>query len=82
MSGGMSGSGGCWKFRYKFAPDGTPTIFVGPAAFGPTQFPVGLAFDRFGNLFVSTEGTFGSPSLDVIFKFTPEGTREHVCNEH
>ena len=58
---------------YRFTPDGTATIFVGPAAFGPNQFPVGLAFDRFGNLFVSTEGTAGSPPLDVIFKFTPQG---------
>ena len=39
---------------YKFLPDGTGIIFVGPSAF-PNGKPVALAFDRFGNLFVSTE---------------------------
>ena len=38
---------------YKFAPDGTWSIFVYSSAFGPNQFPVGLAFDRLGNLFVA-----------------------------
>ena len=55
---------------YKFAPDGMQSIFVGPSAFGPLQSPVGLAFDRFGNLFVSTGG---DPGNDAILKFTPDG---------
>jgi hypothetical protein len=50
---------------YKFAPDGTRTIFVDPSGFPPDQGPVGLAFDRFGNLFVST-GV-------AVLKFTPDG---------
>jgi len=50
---------------YEFAPDGTQTVFVGPDGFPPDQGPVGLAFDRFGNLFVST-------ALAVL-KFTPDG---------
>jgi N-acetylneuraminic acid mutarotase len=33
--------------------------------------PAGLAFDKSGNLFVSTEG---HPGLDTILKFTPAGT--------
>jgi sugar lactone lactonase YvrE len=50
---------------YEFAPDGTQSIFVGPSGFPPDQGPVGLAFDRFGNLFVST-GV-------AVLKFTPDG---------
>jgi hypothetical protein len=57
---------------YKFTPDGTRTLFVGPSAFN-TNGPIGLAFDRFGNLFVSTEtGLTGGPN-DGILKFTPDG---------
>ena len=37
----------------------------------PAQGPVGLAFDRFGNLFVSTESNPVEP--DMILKFTPDG---------
>jgi glucose/arabinose dehydrogenase len=55
---------------YKFAPDGTRTVFVGPNAFTSSQLPVGLAFDRTGNnLFVSTEG---DPGNDTILMFTPD----------
>jgi len=50
---------------YEFAPDGTQSVFVGPDGFPPDHGPVGLAFDRFGNLFVS--------SGDVVLKFTPDG---------
>jgi len=39
---------------YKFAPDGTRSVFVGPDGFPPGHGPAGLAFDRFGNLFVSS----------------------------
>ena len=59
---------------YKFTPDGTSSIFVGPAAFDPDQGPSGLAFDRFGDLFVSTVGS--QPPVvngDSILKFTPQG---------
>jgi sugar lactone lactonase YvrE len=55
---------------YKFAPDGTRSIFADPSAFTPNQDPVGFAFDRFGNLFVSTQG---DPGNDAILKFTPTG---------
>jgi DNA-binding beta-propeller fold protein YncE len=55
---------------YKFAPDGTRTVFVGPSAFAPDTFPVGLTFDSSGNLFVSTEG---DPGNDTILEFTPSG---------
>jgi sugar lactone lactonase YvrE len=56
---------------YKFAPDGTRSVFVGPSAF-PDTGPAGLAFDRFGNLFASTEAA--SPDgTDMIVKFTPNG---------
>jgi hypothetical protein len=37
---------------FKFTPAGARSVFVGPAAFTIVQSPVGLAFDRFGNLFV------------------------------
>ena len=54
---------------YKFAPDGTRTVFAGPDAF-PDGDPEGLAFDKNGNLFVSTEG---DPGNDTILEFTPAG---------
>jgi sugar lactone lactonase YvrE len=59
----------------RFAPDGTPdsSPFVGPAVFpsgGP--FPIGLAFDAFGNLFASTIN--GNDSTGDIRKFGPDGT--------
>ena len=57
---------------YKFTPDGTRTVFVGPSAFMPDSGPVGLAFDVLWNLFVSIEP--GTPSgNDTILKFTPDG---------
>jgi hypothetical protein len=55
---------------YKFTPDGTRSVFVGPSAFGGGT-PVGLAFDRFDNLFVSTG--LPCPDPNSILKFTPDG---------
>jgi sugar lactone lactonase YvrE len=60
---------------FKFAPDGTRSVFVGPSAFNPDTGPAGLAFDRFGNLFVSTESEPPSIHNDTILKFTPQGVR-------
>jgi trimeric autotransporter adhesin len=52
---------------YKFTPDGTRSIFVGPEAFRELGGPIGLAFEHFGNLFVSV-----SNGVDAgILKFTP-----------
>ncbi len=64
---------GVFHTIYKFTPDGTRSVFVGPSAFTANQSPAGLAFDRSGNLFVSTEGAFGIPPGDMILKFTPQG---------
>jgi sugar lactone lactonase YvrE len=58
---------------YKFDPDGTRSVFVGPSAFPPNNFPVGLAQDRFGNLFASTESGFVNDPSNVVLKFTPAG---------
>ena len=55
---------------YKFAPNGTRSVFAGPSAFGDGA-PIGLAVDTAGNLFVSTEG--GDPGTDTILMFTPGG---------
>lgn len=60
---------------YKFTLDGTRSVFVDPSAFLPDQGPVGLAFDRFGNLFVSTEGGLDPTPDDAILKFTPGGMK-------
>ena len=58
---------------YKFTPDGTRTVFVGPTALAG-EGPIGLAFDRFGNLFVSVvTGIIGGGPNDGILKFTPNG---------
>ena len=57
---------------YKFTPDGTRSIFVGPEAFTNSETgPIGLAFDHFGNLFVST--AVFPYNRDGILKFTPRG---------
>jgi sugar lactone lactonase YvrE len=59
---------------YNFAPDGTRRVFVGPEAFTDLEVgPIGLAFDHFGNLFVSTE-VFPFTD-DRILKFTPSGVK-------
>jgi len=59
---------------YKFAPDGTRSIFVGPEAFtGSESGPIGLAFDHSGSLFVST--VVFPYNNDRILKFTPRGVK-------
>ena len=54
---------------WKFTPDGTSSVFAtNPdvvSAWGD------LAFDRFGNLFNSTDSA--TPTADKILKFTPDG---------
>ncbi|PYL73508.1 MAG: hypothetical protein DMF26_14010 [Verrucomicrobia bacterium] len=59
---------------YKFAPDGTPTVFVGPDAFATGEYPAGLAFHSSGNLFISIE-TFTDPGADSIVYFSPTGVK-------
>lgn len=58
---------------YKFTPDGTRTVFADSSQFPPNNGPIDLAFDRFGNLFASTEsGQLSDPS-NVVMKFDPNG---------
>jgi sugar lactone lactonase YvrE len=59
---------------YKFAPNGTRTVFVGPSAFATGEYPRGLAFDSSGNLFVSIE-TFTVSGADSVVYFTPTGVK-------
>jgi sugar lactone lactonase YvrE len=59
---------------FKFAPAGASSVFVGPAAFTSVQGPVGLTFDRSGNLWVTTEGNEFGPGGDAILVFAPDGT--------
>jgi len=65
---------------YKFAPNGTRTVFVGPSAFAPGAYPVGLAFDNSGNLFVSIE-TFTDPGADSNCLFQPNPRKEHFRHQ-
>ncbi len=58
---------------YKFTPGGVRSVFAGTVAFSPTQGPVGLAFDRFGNLFASTEDNSGDGNGEIL-EFAPDGT--------
>ena len=58
---------------YKFIPDGTRTVFADSSQFPPNNGPIDLAFDRFGNLFASTESGLLSDPSNVIMKFTPNG---------
>src|SRR4026207_455432 len=57
---------------YKFTPDGTRSVFADQSAFGDFNGPAGLAFDRFGNLFASTEAATPA-GTDTVLKFTPNG---------
>ena len=59
---------------FKFAPNGTRTVFADSDQFAEGEYPVGLAFDSSGNLFVSIE-TFTDPGADSIVVFTPNGMR-------
>jgi len=58
---------------YKFIPDGTRSVFVDSSQFPPNNGPIDLAFDRFGNLFASTESGLVSDPSNVVMKFTPNG---------
>jgi hypothetical protein len=53
---------------WKFAPDGTSTVFV--TASQLYEF-IDLAFDRFENFFVSTESN--GQYLDTLLKYAPDG---------
>src|SRR5215472_15583361 len=61
---------------YKFTTNGTRSVFAGPSAFTENAFPVGLAFDSTGNLFVSTEG---DPGNDTVLEFTPNGMESTIA---
>src|SRR5262249_38211583 len=65
-----AGSGSIVAIVYQSAPDRTRTVIVGPSLF-TVAFPVGLAFDSSGDLFVSTEG---NPGNDRILVFAPDAT--------
>jgi sugar lactone lactonase YvrE len=58
---------------YKFTPNGTRTVFADPSQFPPNNGPIDLAFDRFGNLFASTESGTVNDRSNVVLKFTPNG---------
>jgi sugar lactone lactonase YvrE len=58
---------------YEFAPDGTRTMFADGSAFPPNNGPIDFAFNRFGNLFVSTESGLVNDPSNVVLKFTPSG---------
>jgi DNA-binding beta-propeller fold protein YncE len=71
-AGNLFATGG--QTIYKFTPDGTRSVFVDPSAFNPDRGPQGLAFDRFGNLFVSeNHDTLVTGGDERILKFTPDG---------
>jgi sugar lactone lactonase YvrE len=66
---------------FKFTPAGASSVFVGPAAFTAVQFPVGIAFDRSANLWVTTEGNEGGPGGDAILVFAPDGTESTFATD-
>jgi len=71
-AGNLYAADGGAQTIYKFAPNGARSVFARPSAFDPGVYPVGLAFDSGGNLFVSTE-CFCDSGSDTILKFTPTG---------
>jgi hypothetical protein len=62
---------------WKFAPDGTSSVFV--TATDVVSAWGDLAFDRFGNLFMSTDVT--PPALSKILKFTPDGEESDFATD-
>ena len=75
-AGNLYAADGGAQTIYKFAPNGTRTVFVGPDAFESGAYPTGLTFDSSGNLFVSTEcfaPFFCEEGSDTILVFTPDG---------
>jgi DNA-binding beta-propeller fold protein YncE len=72
-AGNLYAADGGAQTIYKFAPDGTRTVFVGPSAFDPSVYPVGLTFDSYGNLFVSTNALSNFSGNDTILKSLQTG---------
>jgi sugar lactone lactonase YvrE len=70
-AGNLFAACGSCQAIYKFTPNGTASLFASTAGF-PDAFPVGLAFDGSGNLFVSA-GPFAQ-GQDLILEFAPNGT--------
>src|SRR5262249_56729556 len=73
-AGNLFASDATDQIIFKFTPAGASSVFVGPAAFTAVQGPVGLTFDRSGNLWVTTEGNEGGPGGDAVLVFAPGGT--------
>jgi hypothetical protein len=69
---------------WKFTTGGTRSVFAGPSGFLFHEGPVGLAFDRFGNLFVSTAPNVLPPPNGEgrILEFTPNGTETTFASVH
>ena len=63
---------------FKFAPDGTRSVFVGPSAFDPDTGPADWHLTGSANLFVSTESEQPLIRNDTILKFTPQGVRARL----
>src|SRR6266487_333114 len=69
----------CHPTILKFTPDGTRSVFIGHEAFtNPETSPIGLAFDRFGNLFVST--AVFPYNGDGILRFSPQGVKNKFAS--
>ena len=68
----FAASAGTDRRIYKFTPAGVRSVFAGPTAFTDPQGPIGLSFDRSGNLFASTGD---GPGNGEILKFAPDGTK-------
>ena len=59
----------------EFSPSGVKSVLAAPNLLGVA---VGTTFDRSGNLYVAVYG--GSPGLDRIFEFAPNGTYSAYSN--
>jgi sugar lactone lactonase YvrE len=74
-AGNLYAADGGAQTIYKFAPNGARSVFVGPSAFDSSVYPVGLAFDSYGDLFVSTNALSNFSGNDTILEFNPQGVK-------
>ncbi len=76
-AGNLYAADGDAQTIYKFAPDGTRTVFVGPSAFGDGESPVDLTFDS-AAICSFPPKRLPIREADSIVDFSPNRREEHL----